>query len=518
MSAEQASKGWGGRLSEAAVPLMALAALVAAAYALGEVAHTLVPALPGTVPSAFMGSYTATPRTVGETTTAFGVLLVGAWLAGRVAKALGLPRISGYLAFGVLAGPSFAGLVGITPIIGAPELGSLKLIEGLAVTLIALAAGSEIKLAFVRKSARIIATVFVGEFMSVAPVVFAMLLGILFLLPLPGALEGTPGWTRIYIAGIVALLAVADAPAVTIAILKDTRAVGLFPQLALCNTVLKDVVLVVLFSALLAVGIATMGTGDAVAAGAPGAASAVAGAAGAANAAAGAGATGSSGAAVAGAPAISPVGVALTIGLHLIGSLLLGAVGAVLFWLLARFLRMRIEIFMVMACFGIAVISEELHADALLVALSAGVILANIAPERTNERLISTIDGLLLPVYCVFFGVAGAKLQLDALAAVWPAMLAVVAVRLVAKRIGVTAACRAAKVPEPTASWLWTSTLPQAGVTLAMAIQFDRAMGAHGWATSVSALLLAVVACNEVLGPPLMKLGVQRAGAARDDP
>lgn len=475
------NKPWGQRIRDAAMPAAALLALVLGAQALGIFSHHLVPSLPTAVPSAFQGTFTATPRTVGQTAAAFGVLLVGAWLGGRVASAFGMPRLSGNLLFGVLVGPSLAAIAKIPPLIGREELASLKLIEGLAITLIALAAGSEIKLSFVRERARTIARLFAGEFLAVAPAVFAALAALLFLIPMAGPLGEAGTGTRLYIAAIVGLLAVADAPAVTIALLKETRATGLFPQLALCNTVLKDVAMVVLFSALLAVGIATLGTG--------GDAASVGGA--------------------------SPLRVAVTIGLHLVGSLLLGALVAVLLWMLARFLRMRIEMFLVLACFGIAIVSEELHADSLLVALSAGMILANLASERTNERLIGAIDGLLLPVYCVFFGVAGAKLQLDALAVVWPAMLVVVAVRVATKRLGVTRAARRAGVPEPVASWLWTSTLPQAGVTLAMAIQFERAMGQHPWAASVSALLLSVVACNELIGPPLMRTGLVRAGAAR---
>jgi Kef-type K+ transport system membrane component KefB len=204
----------------------------------------------------------------------------------------------------------------------------------------------------------------------------------------------------------------------------------------------------------------------------------------------------------------------VTIGMHLVGSLLLGCVVAAVLWALGRFLSMRIELFMVLVCFGIAVVSAELAADPLLVALTAGILLANIGASRAMPRLLASMDGLLLPVYCVFFAVAGAKVHLDAVAMVWPAMAAVVVVRLVAKRLAVTRAARRAGVPEPIAGWLWTSTLPQAGVTLAMAIQFERSFEGHPWTPVVSALLLSTVACNELIGPPLMKLGIQRTAEA----
>ncbi len=467
---------WPRRLAEAAPVVAGLLALVTGAYLVQAASGWLVPPAPSTLHGALGDTFAATPQVVGRTTTAFGFLLVAAWLAGRVAKALGLPRISGYLVIGLLTGPHFAEVVHVTPLVGAQELEHLRLIEGLAVSMIAFTAGAEIKLDFVRRQARTILRIVAGEFLGVTPAVLVALVALMTIAPLPEALQGTTLVTRLYLALAVAVLAVAAAPAVTLALLRETGARGTFPQLALASTVLKDVLLVVLFSALLATGMAIIGPpGD-----------------------------------YAGDYQASPVLVTVKIGLHLVSSLLFGGVVALVLWALGRFLSIRIELFMVLVCFGIAVVSREVGADPLLVALSAGLILTNIGSSKAMPRLLASIDGLLLPVYCVFFAVSGAKLHLDALAAVWPAMLLVVTVRLVSKRVAVTRACRRAGVPEPTASWLWTASMPQAGVTLAMAIQFERTFAGQPWTPLLSGLLLAVVACNELIGPPLMKLGIQR--------
>jgi Kef-type K+ transport system membrane component KefB len=481
------------RRALAVTPLcLAIGALAAGMYGVQELASHVVPTTPGTLPGEIGESVRATPLDVGRTTAAFGFLLVGSWLAGRLAKAVELPRITGYLVFGVLTGPSFADIVGLPALIGQTELSRLKLIEGLAVSMIAFVAGSEIKLSFVRAQFATIRRILVSEFVGVTLAVWVALAALVLLAPLPEPIAQQGVLLRLYLASVVAVLAVASAPAVTIALIKELRPDPIFAKLALAGTVLKDLVLVVVFSALLAIGIAAVATPD------------VAG-------------DHAAGAAAGGEAAHSGSGWQLVllpfrIGMHLVGSLLLGGVVAAVLWALGRFLAMRIELFMVLVCFGIAVVSVELKADALLVALSAGMILTNIGSTRAMPRLLGAIEGLLLPVYCVFFAVAGAKVHLDAVALVWPAMCLVVVVRLAAKRVAVTRAARKAEVPEPTATWLWTSTLPQAGVTLAMAIQVERVFDGQPWTPILVALLLATVACNELLGPPLMKLGIQRVG------
>lgn len=465
------------RARAAALEFAALAGLVAAGIGVKLVSQTLVPASPPDLPGAFGETFRGTPAEVGRITTAFGFLLVAAWLAGRLAHALGLPRISGYLVIGVLCGPHFAHLAGVPPLISQFELDRLGLIEGLAVAMIGFVAGSEIKLPFVMAQLGTIVRVVHSEFVGVFLGVMAVMVVLLLAAPMPAPLQGASAATQLYLAGMVAVLAVASSPAATIALIRELRPNPDFARLAMAITVVKDVALVVMFSALLSAGIAAIG---------PGAASTD----------------------TTGEPSL--LWLPVTIGMRLVGSLLFGGAVAVVMWALGRFIAMRIELFLMLVCYGIAVVSAELSADPLLAALTAGIILTNIGSNRAMPRLLASMDGMLLPVYCVFFAVAGAKLHLDAMGVMWPAMAIVVAVRIVAKRIAVTRAARRAGVPEPAATWLWTTTLPQAGVTLAMAIQFERSFAGHEWAPMVAALLLAVVACNELIGPPLMKLGIQR--------
>ena len=88
---------------------------------------------------------------------AAGFVLLAAFFVGRLFAGIGLPRLTGYLAAGIIAGPSVLDLV------NEGMLGDLKLVNGVAVALIALGAGAEINLRALRPMAKTLtATTFIA--------------------------------------------------------------------------------------------------------------------------------------------------------------------------------------------------------------------------------------------------------------------------------------------------------------------------------------------------------------------
>ena len=69
------------------------------------------------------------------TALALGFALIAAALAGELLERLRLPRVTGYLLFGVLIGPSLGNVV------TASMAGQLQFVTGIATTIIALIAG-----------------------------------------------------------------------------------------------------------------------------------------------------------------------------------------------------------------------------------------------------------------------------------------------------------------------------------------------------------------------------------------
>src|SRR4051812_35562957 len=82
------------------------------------------------------------------TALALGFALIAAAISGELVERVGLPRVTGYLLFGMICGPYLAN------IITRPMARELQLINGLAVVLIAFIAGLEMNVQRLRPRLR----------------------------------------------------------------------------------------------------------------------------------------------------------------------------------------------------------------------------------------------------------------------------------------------------------------------------------------------------------------------------
>ncbi|MCA9305217.1 MAG: cation:proton antiporter [Phycisphaerales bacterium] len=399
---------------------------------------------------------------------AIGTLLLGAWFTGRLVALITLPKITGYLIFGLFAGPY--GLQAITH----EQLDYLRLINDFAISLIALTAGGEIHLALLRKSARTISAILVMQIVAVMTGVVAVAY-----LTLPHLVTGVDFGSNaqlLIIALLVASVCCLSSPAAVIAVLTETRAEGPVAGMTLAVTVCKDLVLIVIFAVVVSVATGVIDPES--------------------------------------TRSLVSASTLKTIAVHLLGSLAMGAgVGFVLaVWL--RRVRVQIPLLVVFTCFGIAVVSESLHLEPLLVALTAGMLVLN-AREHDAEALFDTVEELSVPVYCIFFALAGAKINPEALALTWPMALVLVGTRTATIWGGTTAGARLTGLRS---NWLPLGYLPQAGVSIALAYAVKETLsGLPDISDAVFTLLLAAITCNEIAGPALLKLALVRSGETQKD-
>jgi Kef-type K+ transport system membrane component KefB len=394
-----------------------------------------------------------------------GLLLLGSWLMGVLFTKVGLPKITGFLVFGVLMGSSVLGVV------SKESLPYLTLVNDLAIALIALTAGAEIRLAELKRSLKavlILTAVIVGG-------VFAVIMGGSTLvfggLPGAGGEDGTPVWL---IGLIAAPLMVANSPAVIMAMLQETGAKGPLARTSLMVTVGKDLALVVLFAVVMTyAGTRLTAEGDS-----------------------------------------EQQGLALALTQQLGGSLLGGVLVGLGMTLYLRAVGRHVPVFVVLSGFAMATVSQLLGLETLIVGLVAGMLMENAYPSR-SEPMFETVEELSLPVYCVFFAVAGAKLELGSITgSLWLMAGALVAMRFAAVWVAATGGAKLAGVAKPARTWLWTAFVPQAGVSLALAsIVVDTFPEERfEWSPALFNVSLAVIAFHELVGPALLKLGLVRSG------
>ncbi|TVQ31888.1 MAG: hypothetical protein EA376_07835 [Phycisphaeraceae bacterium] len=453
--------------------------------ALGDVASELPPGL--------MGSGTS-----------LGLLLLGSWLFGRLFKAAGLPKISGYLVFGLIVGPSALAMVSREHVL------HLGLVNDLAIALIALTAGGEMHLSFLRKHYRTV----LAFTASVTTLVLAGVTIAMFFIMRPMELVDFESVTpMIIVALMVALVAASGSPAVVIAVITEMKARGPLTQTALSVIVCLDLVLIVLFALVISIGGPILRDLDAEKGATTPAAVHLDAGADVSHTAAAEAAEGDPERPVAIADDGAPVRQSLPvyIAIHLGGSLVVGAVvGLFLAWYVHA-VNAHLDIFVVLTCFGIALLSGALGLEPLIVALVAGMLMQNVWPE-SSEPLFGSVEQLSLPVYCVFFALAGAKVDLGVLSDLWMAAALLVGLRALMIAIGSHAGRKISGLEDPAGKWVWTCFVSQAGVSLALASVIQRSFPGQPFADNIFNLTLAMIAIHELVGPILFKLGLTRAG------
>jgi Kef-type K+ transport system membrane component KefB len=390
---------------------------------------------------------------------AFGFALIAAALAGSLFERIKLPRITGYLVFGVLCGPYVANI--ISPVMAR----ELTFVNGLAIALIAFIAGLELNLrrlrpvlgSILRLSGALLVAMYLGLFA-------ATWLAWPWLPLLPEA----SGLARVALAALLATLIVSFSPTVTIAVIADSRARGPLSELTLAIVVIADLALIVLFTLSMQFVRTTLG-----------------------------------------AASLTDASLLARLAWDIAGSFAFGAMLGSLFAFYLRYVGREVTLMLLALCAVLSQVGEALHFEPLLAALAAGVVVENIAPP-SGEALKEAVERGALPVLVVFFAVAGALLHLEALRSIGLIAVLVSATRLAFIRLGGAIGARVSDVPRETSSLVWMGLVSQAGVTLGLttivAGEFT------DWGGRVQTLMVALIALHELVGPVLFRSALARAG------
>lgn len=392
------------------------------------------------------------------TALACGYLLLTGFLMGAVFKRIGLPKLTGYLATGILAGPQVLSLVTYE------QVGNLQIFNGVAIALIALTAGSEMHFKSLRPLFRSIAWVTL-----IAVVGTTLLLGVAAwlmrdMLPFLG---GRDELQVIALCAVLGVTMVAQSPAVVVALRDETDADGPMTRTVLSVVVLADLVVILLFAFASTLARTTFGEST------------------------------------------NALETAGNLAWEILGS---GVVGLVVGGLIALYLRFVKggALFILAVAFLVAEVGRRVHFDPLLVALAAGMFIRN--ATDVAERLHHEIESASFPVYVAFFAVTGAGIHLDALLVVGLPAAIFVAVRGLGFFVGNDLAARVAKAPEVVRRYGSFGLMPQAGLALALAILFKKSFPDLG--DEAGALVFGIVALNELLAPILFRLALIRSGEA----
>jgi len=394
----------------------------------------------------------------GSATLFLGFLLLASYLAGRAARVVSLPQITGYLIIGILVGPH---VLGILP---QETVEEFRFVNGVALALIALSAGGELRMGSLRKRIRSIGTITVLQivfmFSLVAFSVFLARGHIAFL-------EGEPPRVAFAVALLFGLVAVVNSPATTIAVITEEKARGIVTDTVLGITVLKDVIILILIALLIPLAVAIVDPS--------------------------------------GGFSLRAVQEIL---LEILGSLV---AGVVLGWLVTQYLG-RVREYRILFILGVAFLAfylgDWLNLESILIAMAAGFYVQNFS--RQGRRLLHALEANSLPVYALFFAVAGADLNITVLKTAWVISTAIILTRAGALWISTYLGAHIVGDPLAIRHHAWMGFLAQAGVTLGIANIVRERFPTLG--LQVATVIIATIAVNQLLGPPAFRWILIRAG------
>ncbi len=388
-----------------------------------------------------------------------GFLMVSAYLMGLAVKEYGLPALTGYLAAGILYGPACMNYL------SSADIHSLEMINAIALSFIAITAGGELRMASLKKNARAIGLITLSHTVVILVGCLAILAGYFLLLP---PANGTMRqWMMMAI--LLAVVAVAKSPASTIAIINECRSRGPFTDIVLGVTMVKDVVVLILFAVAMAI--------------------------------------------VRGIDSSTMVSIAF-MG-HLIAEILIsigaGVVFGVLMILFYRYVAREVSVFIVLASLAAHELALSVGLEHMLMCMVAGFVVQNYSAR--GPLMIEGIERSQLPIYVVFFSIAGAGLDFSLFGGVWLTVLVFVVVRTALVYGSTWLGTLGTGCPDAVGRYAWTGFLTNAGLTLSIVIVVEQAF--PDWGRSFKAIVISVIAINQILGPILFKIGLTRSGESR---
>jgi len=377
-------------------------------------------------------------------------------IAGKIVGLLRLPGVVGYLLAGLMFGPSFLN------VFNSELLEQLSGFTSLALSIVAFMIGCEMKLGNLKDMGKGIAAVILSESFGA----FLLVAGGVYLLT-----------GKLYLALIFGAMAPASAPAGTVAVLQESKAKGRLTNAIYAVVGLDDGLAIIIFAFAIAVAKFFF--------------------------------TGS---------AISLAGVCRGPVIELIGSIALGAVLGAVTGFAAQ--RLKTEQAILVVCLGGILLcaggANYLHLSLILANLSLGMVFINLF-SASGRKAYRAVEYISLPIYIIFFFLAGAHLQIRLLPSMGVLGLVYIVCRIAGLMGGAFLGATFSGQDSIIRKYIGFGILSQAGVAIGLAVlaagEFGN-LGQSGKAVAVQVvnIIAATTIFFEIIGPIGTRFAVARAG------
>ena len=394
------------------------------------------------------------------------VLIIFGLLGGKLISLVKFPRVTGYILIGILIGPSVLKLLSHDMVV------SFSIIRQVAIGFIGYTIGLELRFSKLKKTGKQVTMITLAQAFTTAAFVC---LAVAAYLMLTG---GSHIWTYALILGAIAT---ATAPGPIVAVVKSYRTKGPVTDVLLPLVALDDAIGIMLFAVMLSLGTSML-----------------------------------SGPVSAAQMIIEP--------LKEIGfSFLFGGIIGLVVMLIAKKFNRESDNFLMMCIIGAVFlgigVGQAVHASAILLPMTIGVVLTNSIDERYEHRLTKVTDLFSAPILLAFFTIAGAELELSLLAKIGILGVIYILVRVVGKVSGSYLSAKALKAPPTVVKYLGFTLIPQAGVAIDMALttklRFESTPSLEPFmevGSIIMTIVLAATVIYEVFGLIVVKAALGKAG------
>ena len=394
----------------------------------------------------------------------FLIVAIAANQIAKVFQKIKFPLITGFIITGIIAGSSLLNF--ITP----QALVKLNFLNEIALAIIAFSAGAELYLDDLRSRIKSIKWMTIGQlvitFVLSSIVIFFIADRIPFMADMNTA-------SKIAVSILFGTIFVARSPSSAIAVINEMRANGPFTKTVMGVTVLKDVLVIILFAICFSLAKALVNGEE--------------------------------------------IGLAflLILILELIISFALG-------YLTGKILEIPFSLNIGSKTKGLAIIligygvylfshyiransiiwfHHEIILEPLLIAIIGSFVLTNYSKHRIEFRDI--LENISPTIYIIFFTLVGASLSFQTLMHVFSIAVGLFFLRLITMFIGGVFGVTVVKDPKKYTFIAWMPYLTQAGVALGLATIISEEFPV--WGHEFETIIIAIIVINQLVGPPLFK-------------
>ena len=406
-----------------------------------------------------------------------GLVLLAGHFFGLGARRFHLPTLIGFMALGVLLGPSLQRWTGVE-LLGERRLHVLGFVTEISLGLVAFNIGAELSLASLRRLGFGIVSIIIAESFGAFFVTAAFVYGLTALLHKPD----------LPLALVFGSMAPASAPAGTVAVIHEYKAKGPLTKALYAVVGFDDGLAIVIFGLALAVAKTLLASG--------------------------------------GGSAADILASLRTPCVEIGESLIVGGALGLAFSFIVRFARSEGD--MLIMVFGVVFVatglSLDLHLSLILTNLMVGFVFVNVRRHEIVLRVTKPVLAIMPMVFVLFFCLAGAHLDLAKL----PALGLFGIVYILGRSAGLIGGARVGAmlghVEEVVKRNVGLGILSQAGVAIGLSLIACKELGAMGTphAVEIGVKVLATITATciffEVVGPILAKIALTRAGEIQPGP